>query len=90
MHPDGTNKHPLTPPISNMEQKSGDFSPDGSKVVFAGRDNYGAWDIFTVNLNGSPESWRTPSKRLALKVSKVERKTTKESTDESIDIWCRA
>jgi TolB protein len=53
MHPDGTNKHPLTPPISNMEQRNGKFAPDGSHVLFSGRDNYAAWDIFTVKLDGT-------------------------------------
>lgn len=52
MHPDGSNKHLLLPQISNLEYKDGKFTPDGSHIVFAGRDNYGAWDLFTVNSDG--------------------------------------
>jgi Tol biopolymer transport system component len=53
MHPDGSNKHPLLPPVSYLEYRDGDFSPDGSQVVFQGRDNYGAWDLFLAHTNGT-------------------------------------
>lgn len=53
IHPDGTNRHLLLPQTSYMEQRNGKFSPDGSKIVFAGRDTYSSWDSFIVNSDGS-------------------------------------
>lgn len=53
IRPDGTDKHLLLPLLTFMEQRNGKFSPDGSRILFAGRDTYSAWDTFIVNLDGT-------------------------------------
>jgi len=52
VRPDGTEKHLLTNTVG-MEERRSAFSPDGSQIVFVGRDNASAWDLFRIDLDGS-------------------------------------
>lgn len=52
IRPDGTQKHLLTN-MPGLEEREPEFSPDGNRIVFNGRDNSPAWDLFLVNIDGS-------------------------------------
>lgn len=51
IRPNGTEKAQINNAF--MEEKHPRISPFGNKVVFYGRDNSAAWDIFTISLNGA-------------------------------------
>lgn len=52
IRPNGAEKHLLTN-MPALEEREPKFSPNGSRLVFNGRDNSLAWDLFLVNIDGS-------------------------------------
>lgn len=52
IHPDGSGKHELLSGLP-LEEKNPSFSPDGTRVLFYARDNFGTWDLFVADLNGT-------------------------------------
>ncbi len=55
IQPDGSNKHTIISQ-SPLEEKRPQFSPDGTEILFTGRDISGAWDLFIV-VTTRPPSW---------------------------------
>jgi len=48
---DGTDAHRLT--SSSLEERDPVWSPDGTRIAFAGRNNAATWDIYVVNADGT-------------------------------------
>jgi len=53
IRPGGMDKHLITPQISYLEEKYPSFSPDAAQILFYGRDNSSAWDLFMVDIDGN-------------------------------------
>ena len=53
MNTDGTGEHELINQLASEDQAA--WSPDGSKVAFAGYLRSGTWEIYVVNADGSNE-----------------------------------